>query len=376
MFKFSLVIIGCQFNYYDAQKLANSLVRLGGLETDVDTADLIIILACSVRQKAADRILGFIRNYRKSLHNPKVIVTACVLEADRPKIVARADYVCDSPYLNRHLATILEELKIDHSPTSDCVLPALSHQLFNDKTAYLTITSGCNNFCTYCAVPYTRGREISKSSKEIIEEAKTLVKNGISHIILLGQNVNSFGLSNYHPRDLRKNTDQDGQMWSIEHPSPITVLLRQLEQINGLERISFLSPNPQDMSDDLIDWMHNSDTFSKELNLPMQSGSTAILKKMNRRYTQREYLRLVRKIRQAVPDIWLSTDIIVGFPGETLQNFEQTVKVVKICRFNKAFIGIYSPRPGTVSAKTMPDNISPDEKKRRFKILNEMVNKQ
>jgi tRNA-2-methylthio-N6-dimethylallyladenosine synthase len=375
LFKFHLFVLGCQFNYYDAAKIAGGLRELGGIASNVGGANLVILLACSVRQKAADRILGHIRNWRQANTKIKVIVSACVLKADRPRFEKAADLVVDSQLLKKELAGYLQGIGIKTAKQHQNPTRQLhDFQKYNDQSAYLTISSGCNNFCTYCAVPYTRGREISLPASRIVREAKELTAQGITHIILLGQNVNSYGLSNFKPRDLRKNHDCSGKSWTTSHPSPFVELLNAIQVIDDIKKISFLSPNPQDFSADLIAWMKTSPKFSKILNLPMQSGSSKILAAMNRRYSQREYLSLVKKIRRAVPDIYLSTDIIVGFPGETVKDFNDSVKVVRQCRFDKAFVSIYSPRAGTVAATQLEDNIPLKEKKRRWQILEDLIN--
>ena len=191
---------------------------------------------------------------------------------------------------------------------------------------------------------------------------------------LLGQNVNSYGLSNWQPRDLRKNRDKTGRAWTKDNPSPFVQLLRKIDGIIGVKKVSYLSPNPQDMSDDLIDWMKTSKKYSRELNLPLQAGNDEVLKRMNRRYSTKEYLELVEKIKKAVPDIWLSTDIIVGFPGETFDQFTDTVNLAKQVGFKKAFISQYSPRLGTTAAKIYKDDVPQTEKKRRWTVLNKLIN--
>ncbi len=376
MFKYHLFILGCQFNYYDAEKLAAALDRIGGLEVmNVKDADLSVVFACSVRQKAADRILGHIRNWKKQNKSLKVLITACVLPLDNKKLSLKSDSVISERELIDNPSTALERIGISIADSTDLSPQRRSnYQLYNKMTAYVTITAGCNNYCTYCAVPYARGRETSKPVPIVLSKVDKLARSGINHIILLGQNVNSYGLSDYHPRNMRKNKSSTGLKWSKKRPSPFVELLRSVETIQGIEKITFLSPNPQDMSADLIDWMKTSPKFSKDLNLPMQSGSTRILKKMNRRYTRTEYLSLVRDIRKAVPDIHLSTDIIVGFPNESIRDFELSLSAAKICKFNKAFISIYSPRPGTVSAR-MDNDVPFQEKKRRWLAVNQLINK-
>jgi len=406
-FTYFLFILGCQFNYYDAEKLAIALDSIGGNEVvDVKDASVAIIFACSVRQKAADRILGHIRNWKEINPKLKVIVTACVLPPDRKRLLRSTDLIVDEKELINDPQKYLSKLsfrprrrnplfRVTLSPVSTRQVgrggrfsgvrkavsgannepQRLSNYQLTDygKTAYVTITAGCNNFCSYCAVPLVRGRETSKPLPLIVSEINDLSTRGYKSIMLLGQNVNSYGLSDYSPRDMRKNKSPLGKKWSKDNPSPFVKLLREIAKIDGLKKISFLSPNPQDMSDDLIDWMKAEKKFARDLNLPVQSGSNRILKRMNRRYSRAEYLTLVKKIRSAVPGIYLSTDIIVGFPGETKKDFEDTVDVVKKCKFNKAFISIYSPRPGTASA--MIDNdVSYTEKKRRWDKLNKMIN--
>lgn len=396
MFNYYLFILGCQFNYYDAEKLALALDSIGGSEVvNAKDADVAIIFACSVRQKAADRILGHIRNWKKKNKKLKVVVTACVLPSDNKRIAKSADIIVDENELisnpHKYISQLIHSGMVsgtgqapargEVSPTggysgakSETSSRDSNYQLYNSKTAYVTITAGCNNFCTYCAVPYTRGRETSKPETIILSEVDRLSRAGIDHVILLGQNVNSYGLSDYRPRNMRKNKSQKGFKWTKNNPSPFVQLLRKVNAVNGIKIISFLSPNPQDMSADLIDWMRVSLKFSKNLNLPMQSGSTRILKKMNRRYTRSEYLALVRKIRSAVPDIYLSTDIIIGFPGETKSDYELSVSAAQQCKFDKAFIAIYSPRTGTVAASLKDDKTSYDKKKKRWIVLNKLIN--
>ncbi|KKQ90600.1 MAG: radical SAM methylthiotransferase, MiaB/RimO family protein [Berkelbacteria bacterium GW2011_GWA2_38_9] len=369
---YNVLVLGCQHNVYDGEKIAHVLDQLGHFSTSERDADLIIILSCSVRQKAIDRIHGKIGYWRKLKKPKKVIITACVLpkekEIFKPVVDAIVppteiiDYLIKNYQIVTSNATRVTPTKIKDFIPKDC------------KHAYVPITIGCNNFCTYCAVPFTRGREASRLESEILLEIENLANTGISEITLLGQNVNSFGLSDWNPRDLRKNRDKTGRAWSGVNPSPFVILLDQIEKTGKIQKLSFLSPNPQDMSDDLLDWMAKSSIFSHELNLPVQSGDDEVLHRMNRRYSRQEYLDLVKKIKKAVPNIWLSTDVIVGFPGETIEQFENTVNLVKQVGFKKAFIGQYSPRPGTISAKLYVDDIPQKEKKRRWKVLDDLIN--
>lgn len=373
---YNVLVLGCQHNVYDGEKIAHVLDQLGHFSISEKDADLIIILSCSVRQKAIDRIHGKIGYWRKLTKPKKVIITACVLPKEKEIFKPVVDAIVPPTeiidYLVEHY-TLSTTHKLQPTSCFNNFLPKDPHH------AYVPITIGCNNFCTYCAVPHTRGREVSRLESEILLEIEHLVKNGITQITLLGQNVNSFGLSDWDPRDLRKNSDKTGRAWSSSNPSPFVALLKKIDPSTSLragiiKKLSFLSPNPQDMSSDLIDWMASSQIFSRELNLPVQSGDDEVLNCMNRRYSRQEYLDLVQKIKKSVPDIWLSTDIIVGFPGETIEQFENTVDLVEQVGFKKAFIGQYSPRPGTTSAKLYPDDVPQKEKKRRWKILDDLIN--
>ena len=213
---------------------------------------------------------------------------------------------------------------------------------------------GCNNFCSYCIVPYVRGRERSRKPEAIIREIERLVKDGVSEVMLLGQNVNSYGKT-------------------LEHPMTFAQLLQEIEKIEGLERIRFMTSHPKDLSDELIEVMAKSKKICRHLHLPLQSGSSRILKAMNRRYTKEQYLALAEKIKTAIPDISLTTDIIVGFPGETEEDFEDTLDVVNTCKYDSAFTFIFSPREGTPAAK-MKDDVTLKVKEDRLHQLNEVIN--
>lgn len=367
-----IFVLGCQYNLYDREKIALGLDNLGLLPAKENNAHLIVALACSVRQKAVDRLVGKIRNWRKLPSQPKIIITACVLPEDRKKIAPLVDLIADSQDFiansEKYLAVLGWPIK---KSTSRNPYPLAQ----SAEGAYVAITAGCNNFCTYCAVPYTRGKETSRTVQEILGEIESLTKTGVKKFVLLGQNVNSFGLSDWQPRDLRKNKNQKGLAWSKTNPSPFVKLLRSIEKIKDAEQISFLSPNPQDFSRDLVDWLAESTKFSGNLHLPLQSGSDKILAKMNRRYSSKEYWELVKKIQKRVPKIVLSTDIMVGFPNETLADFQKTFTLVEKCGFQKAFIACYSPRPGTTAAKLLKDNVPLSVKKERFRKLDRLINK-
>ncbi len=294
---------GCQMNVSDSNKIAGILKRKGYKKvSDEKSADLIVVNVCSVRQSAVDRVYAIVnRNTGK-----KIILCGCILESDRKKLKEKVfEFWSPNKYFN----------------ASPC------HQ--KSTTAYVPIMTGCNNFCSYCAVPYTRGREISRSVSEIIKEVKKLAENGVKEIILLGQNVNSYKY---------KKTD---------FPN----LLNKLAKNHPNIFFKFISPHPKDFSDALIKIIAQNKNISREIHLPVQAGSDKILRAMNRPYTQKHYLELVKKIKKAIPEASFTTDIIVGFPGETRKNFAESVKVFKIVGFNEAYISKYSPRPGTAAWK-------------------------
>ena len=368
---YAVYAIGCQQNWYDAEKVAHALDSAGLFPASTDEAELIIILACSVRQKAVDRIFGLIDKWRqkKAQH---IVVSACVLPADRDRVAAKADALVSEdkliPYLSEYIGQPLTGEIGSHRNGTNTQHPA--------QHTFIPITIGCNNFCTFCAVPHTRGREQSRPKTLILTEIAGAIKRGMTHITLLGQNVNSYGLSDFSPRDLRKNRDRSGRAWTTENPSPFVELLRDVEKLTGLQSVAFLSSNPQDFSSDLIEWMQRSSIFSRTLNLPLQSGSDSVLKRMNRRYSKTEYLELVRQLRQAVPDLILTSDIIVGFPGETDDDFASTLTVAQEANFAKVFTGIYSPRPGTVSAELYEDDVPPNVKHNRWQQIEDCFNHQ
>lgn len=378
---YHLFILGCQQNYYDAERIAHFLDEMGYVCDDEKNADLIIVLACSVRQSAVDRIYGKLQQWKNQDNDKTVILTACVLPTDRKKLEERVDAIIETDKIEKELPRILNNM------VNNAVVPAEagiqikknyipdSRLRGNDnkkRHAFLSIMSGCDNFCSYCAVPYTRGRERSRPMDEIICEAKTLVKNGTREITLLGQNVNSYNHKVKSQKSKSKNTNQNSKL--LESKNYFVKLLKELEEIKRLEKISFLTSHPKDMSRSLIEWMGKSKKFSRELHLPVQSGDDEILKKMNRHYTAAQYLNLVKQIRKFCPEIKLSTDIIVGFPGETEKQFENTIRLRRKIGFKKAYVSQYSPRPDTVAAK-LKDDVPKSEKKRRWQVLDRMINK-
>ncbi len=330
--KYFIKTFGCQMNVADSERVAGWYEAKGWKRAEkMEEADEIVIISCSVRQSAENRVYGLVNNLSKlKIVNCKlkIVLTGCMLRLPERKL--------------RKKMPGLDEIKRIEDYT-------VGLKIREDKThAWVPISNGCNNFCSYCVVPYARGREVSRPFEEIVCEVEELAKRGYKEITLLGQNVNSF------------------------EPS-FAKLLNTLHKIPGIEKISFITSNPWDLNDELIEAMALP-KIDRYLHLPVQSGDDEILKKMNRHYTARDYLKLVEKIRKTVPGIKIGTDIIVGFPGETEGQFEHTVKLAKKVGFEKAYVAMYSPREQTAAFK-MEDDVPHEEKRRRWKILNDLINR-
>jgi len=339
-------------NTSDAERISAVLENLGYEFTpNENDADLIVVVMCSVRQSAVDRVHWLAQKFKKRREENsifKTVLTGCVLKKDKNIFTKGFDCVVDIKDIKK-IPQILEIKKVKNADNYLDLRPKYASK----TTAYVPIMTGCNNFCSYCVVPYTRDREISRPAKDILKEVKILAKKKYKEIWLLGQNVNSYkGEKTNFPK-----------------------LLKMVDNIPGNFELNFTSSHPKDFSDELIKTMAKCKKLSKKLNLPIQSGDDEILKKMNRPYTVAQYKTLVKKIRKAIPNILLSTDIIVGFPGETKKQFNNTVKTLKEIGYGVAFINKYSPRQGTVAAK-MKDNVPWEEKKRREKILINLISKQ
>jgi len=337
--KYHVITFGCQMNKSDSERIAAVLESNKYKASDIDKADFVIINMCSVRQSAVDKVYGLI----PKLKEQKTILTGCVLKKDKNKLSKQFDYVLD-------IKDIAKWPIFSKSSADDYL--KIKPKYSNNSSACIPIMTGCNNFCSYCVVPYARGKEISRPAKEIICEVENLVKRETKEIWLLGQNVNSY------------------KQGKTDFPK----LLKTIANIPNDFSIRFMSPHPKDFSDELINVMAEHDKVAKYLNLPVQSGDDKILKKMNRNYTVTDYKKLVKKIREKMPDINLSTDVIVGFPEETKKQFENTVKLFKEIKFNMAYISKYSPRSGTAAAK-LKNNVPIQEKKRRERILKETMSK-
>ncbi|WP_435390495.1 tRNA (N6-isopentenyl adenosine(37)-C2)-methylthiotransferase MiaB [Hominiventricola aquisgranensis] len=358
----NITTFGCQMNARDSEKLSGILREAGYVETESEDADFVIYNTCTVRENANLRVygrLGVLHGYKKKNPNMKIALCGCMMQEATVVEKLQKSYRFVDLIFGTHnifkfaelLAMTLESdrMIIDIWKDTDQIVEDLPNERKYAFKSGVNIMFGCNNFCSYCIVPYVRGRERSREAKDIVREIEALVKDGVVEVMLLGQNVNSYG----------KN---------LEQPMTFAELLREIEQIDGLERIRFMTSHPKDLSDDLIEVMANSKKICPHLHLPLQSGSSRILKAMNRRYDKEKYLALAKKIRERMPDIALTTDIIVGFPGETEEDFQETLDVVRQVRYDSAFTFIYSKRTGTPAA-VMEDQIPEDVVKDRFDRL-------
>lgn len=362
-----VVTFGCQMNFKDSEKLMGILSQIGYEETEDEHADLVLYNTCTVRENANLKIygrLGYLSKIKEK--NPDMIIGLCGCMMQEEHVVEKLNksYKFVDLIFGTHNVFLLAELLYERlisghkvediwEGTTEVVedLPAVRKYSFKSG---VNIMYGCNNFCSYCIVPYVRGRERSRNPEDIVEEVKELVANGVVEVMLLGQNVNSYGKT-------------------LENPISFAKLLDKVEEVEGLKRIRFMTSHPKDLSDELIKVMAKSKKICKQMHLPLQSGSSRLLKIMNRHYDKEQYLLLIEKLRKAIPDIGITTDIIVGFPGETEDDFLETIDVVKKARYDSAFTFIYSKRSGTPAAK-MPDQVPEDVVKDRFNRLLNVVN--
>lgn len=360
---FCVTTFGCQMNARDSEKLAGILEQIGYIEEpDESKADFVIYNTCTVRENANLRVYGRLGQLnRAKKKNPYMMIGLCGCMMQEPEVVEKlkksyrfVDLIFGTHNIYKFAELIAtrmesERMVIDIWKDTDKIVEDLPSERKYPFKSGVNIMFGCNNFCSYCIVPYVRGRERSRNPKDIIREIEMLAADGVVEVMLLGQNVNSYGKT-------------------LDEPMSFAELLTEIEQIEGLERIRFMTSHPKDLSDELIAVMGQSQKICKHLHLPVQSGSTRILKKMNRRYTKEQYLELVEKIRKAVPDISLTTDIIVGFPGETEEDFLETMDVVRKVRYDSAFTFQYSKRTGTPAA-VMEDQVPDAVVKDRFDRL-------
>lgn len=357
---------GCQMNSLQTESVAAMMEKIGYEKIDSEEADAVIYNTCTVRENANQKIyghLGHLKSIKRKNPDMKIILFGCMMQEQHVVDTIRKSYPFVNLVFGTHNIHKFPELFfrtltsdsqiIDIWKESDEIVEGLpTSRKYSFKTG-VNVMFGCNNFCSYCIVPYVRGREKSREPQAIIDEIKSLAADGVTEVMLLGQNVNSYGKT-------------------LEHPVSFAQLLTQIEQIEGLKRIRFMTSHPKDLSDELIEVMAKSQKVCHHLHLPLQSGSSSILKKMNRRYDKEKYLGLVDKIRTAIPDISLTTDIIVGFPGETEEDFQETLDVVSKANYDTAFTFIYSKRTGTPAA-SMPDQVPEEVVKERFSRLLALV---
>ena len=360
---------GCQMNFKDSEKLNGILEEIGYVRTDSEEADFVYYNTCTVRENANVRVygrLGTLKNYKKKNPDMLIAMCGCMMQEPEEQEKVRTSFPFVDVVFGTHNIYKLAELLYEALTSGHRVFDVwekaeeIIEDLPSDRKypfkAGVNIMYGCNNFCSYCIVPYVRGRERSRKPEDILAEVRQLAEDGVIEVMLLGQNVNSYG----------KN---------LENPVSFARLLEMVEKVDGIERIRFMTSHPKDLSDELIETMARSGKICSHLHLPMQSGSSRILKRMNRKYSKEQYLDLVERIRRAVPDISITTDIIVGFPGETEEDFLETLDVVRRAQFDSAFTFIYSKRSGTPAA-SMPDQVPEDVVHDRFDRLLAAVNEE
>ena len=366
---FHITTFGCQMNEHDSEIMAGLLLEKGYEKAKSrDEANIVIFNTCSIRENADKRFFGTVGTLKKrkeaERENFTICVCGCMMQQQHIVDTIKQKFPWIDVVYGTHnlheLPNLLDKLHTQKRvrevwPDGREIVEGLpAERLFKHKS-FVNIMYGCNNFCSYCIVPYTRGRERSRRPEDIVAEVTRLVEDGVKEVTLLGQNVNSY-----------KGCGQNGQ-------ADFTDLIYMLADIEGLERIRFMTSHPKDLSDKLIDAFKNCDKLCKYVHLPVQAGSSKVLKEMNRKYTREHYLELVRKLREAVPQITISTDIIVGFPGETEEEFEETLTLAEEVEYDSAFTFLYSVREGTPAAKR-EDQVPEDEKHARFNRLVDSIN--
>jgi tRNA-2-methylthio-N6-dimethylallyladenosine synthase len=357
----AIITYGCQMNKYESERMAGILVGLGYEMTDeVRAADLILLNTCSVRDKAEQKVYSQLGQFRwLKRQNPELIigVCGCVAQQEGERLQQRLPYVdlVFGPQNIPKLPTLLAQVQAHRRQISDLAdNPLWDEQLFPIRRespfqAWVTVMQGCDKFCTFCVVPYTRGREQSRPTAAIVREVQTLAEQGYKEVTLLGQNIDSYGKRSPEGKDLAD-------------------LLEMLQPIEGIRRIRFITSHPRDFTDKLMRAVGTLDKVCEYIHLPVQSGSNAVLKRMHRGYSREDYLAKVERLRALVPDVAISTDVIVGFPGETDADFEQTCQLVEAVQFDAMYLFKYSPRPGTRAA-TFPDQVPAAVKTERFNSL-------
>ncbi len=367
--KYHIITYGCQMNEHDSERIAATLEKMGYISTfDLQDADFILINTCCVRENAELKVfgkLGSFKTLKKKNRDLVIAVCGCMMQQDHIVTEIKKKYrhvdivfgthnVHNLPSLLLNVLTTKESIVQIWDIDGEVIENTESKRKYNLK-AFVNIMYGCNNFCTFCIVPYTRGRERSREKENILNEIKDLVKNGTKEITLLGQNVNSYGKT-------------------LDEPVTFAELLEATANIKGVKRLKFMTSHPKDLSKDVIDIMAKYDNISNYLHLPVQTGSNELLKKMNRRYTVEKYLEIMNYAKEKMPDIALSTDLIIGFPGETEEDVELLIDFIKKVEYDSAFTFIYSKRVGTPAYKM--ENHIPDEiKHRRFQKVLDEINK-
>ncbi len=382
--QYSILTMGCQLNENDSEKLCGMIEEMKYTKTDDFTeADLVIFNTCCVRENAEDKLFGKLGELKRIKEKKGTIIAigGCMMQEKHITKKIHTSY----PYVDiifgthtlhkfpENLYKVLEEKKKleDVLDIDGKIYEGLPIKRNNNIQASITIMNGCNNFCSYCIVPYVRGRERSRKPKDIIKEVEQVAKEGYKEIMLLGQNVNSY--LRVEMQEIKEGKMEDtGEYKEI---NSFSKLLRKINEIDGIERIRFVSPHPKDFTDDVIEAIADCDKVCKQVHLPLQSGSSNMLKTMNRKYTKEQYLNLVEKMKSKIPNLTLSTDIIVGFAGESEEDFEDTLDVVKKVKFEQVFMFIYSRRVGTPGDK-MENQIPEEIKHKRFDKLKQLVESQ
>lgn len=377
--KYSILTMGCQLNENDSEKLCGMLEKMGYIRTENQLeADLALFNTCCVRENAEDKLFGKLGELKRLKEEKGIIIAigGCMMQEKHITDKIKQSYPFVDIIFGTHtlhkfpedLYHVLEnkERLEDVIDVEGKIYEGLPIKRNDNIKASVTIMNGCNNFCTYCIVPYVRGRERSRMPKDIIEEVRDLARKGYKEITLLGQNVNSY---------LRVEREKNIPFEQYEGVNSFATLLEAINKVDGIERIRFVSPHPKDFTDDVIDAIANSDKVCKLIHLPLQSGNTNVLKSMNRKYTKEQYLELVEKMKSKIQNLTLSTDIIVGFPGETDEEFEDTLDVVEKVKFEQVYMFIYSRRVGTPGDK-MENQIPEEIKHKRFDRLKALVESQ
>ena len=366
---------GCQMNVHDSERIAGLLDEGGYLPAAEGTvADVVVFNTCAVRENADNRLygnLGHIASVKAAHPGMQVAVGGCMAQKDRDVIVRKAPYV-DVVFGTNNLgslpvllerARIRQEAQVEITEALQTFPSNLPTHRDSAYAAWVSISVGCNNTCTFCIVPSLRGKETDRRPGDVLNEIRTLVDQGVQEVTLLGQNVNAYGTGWFGPEDADTTVDRQA----------FAKLLSACGEVEGLERVRFTSPHPKDFTDDVIDVMAATHNVMPQLHMPLQSGSDEVLRRMRRSYRAERYLGILERVREAMPHAAITTDIIVGFPGETEEDFEQTLEVVRRARFSAAFTFLYSIRPGTPAA-TMPDQVPDDVKHARYQRLVDLVN--